>query len=166
LQILERIRVHGGLGESAKVFTDVGCGTAKPVFCAALTHGFELCRGVELLADLHACASNITAVYQSEIQTQFGMEDGRRHTKFEMLCSDAFAPDCHWEDSDVVFANSTCFSSAMFAKFEMKIAMLKSGSFIVTTTSSLKNKSLFQLLESGQLHEDWGTASLYIHRRV
>jgi len=165
VSVLERVKVHGGY-KNAKVFTDVGCGTAKPVFCAALTHGFELCRGIELLSDLHACAQNITNVYISDIQSQFNHDDPRSKTKFEIICSDAFLSECEWSDSDIVFANSTCFSNAMFAKFEIKTSLLKSGSIIITTTAPLKNKSCFELLETGTLVEDWGSASLYIHRRV
>jgi hypothetical protein len=46
--VLDRVKHHGGLGSSARVFTDIGCGTAKPVFAAALTHPFTKSRGVEV----------------------------------------------------------------------------------------------------------------------
>jgi hypothetical protein len=47
--VLERVRALGGLEAGvARVFSDIGCGTAKPVFAAALVHPFNKCRGVEV----------------------------------------------------------------------------------------------------------------------
>jgi len=37
---------------SLKVFTDIGCGTGKPIFSAALYHPFEIVRGIEILDNL------------------------------------------------------------------------------------------------------------------
>jgi len=54
-------------------------------------------------------------------------------------------------------------------RFEAKCRLLKPGSFIITTTSSLAhldNCGRYEILETGTLKEDWGNASLYIQRRT
>ena len=134
--VLERIKEHGGL-LNAKVFTDIGCGTAKPVFAAALTHPFEVSRGVELLGDLAHLAEEIAERYRIEIQPKLPSGDGRRATKIEIIEGDAFAVECSWEDSDVVFANSTCFTDELFALFREKCRLLKPGSFVACTTTRM-----------------------------
>lgn len=44
---------HGGM------FLDIGCGSGKAVFAAALSHDFDLCMGIEVLfGTLHVCVNN------------------------------------------------------------------------------------------------------------
>lgn len=40
-------------------FYDVGSGTVKPTIAAALLHDWEVCAGVEILADLYDCSQNV-----------------------------------------------------------------------------------------------------------
>ena len=67
-----------------------------------------------------------------------------------MVKDDAFAASCDWADSDVVFANSTCFSSAMFDGFRAKCRLLKPGAFVVCTTSRMGDDEYYELLETGR----------------
>jgi len=163
---LERVKHHGGLGPGAKVFTDIGCGTAKPVFAAALSHPFEVCRGVELLGTLFDLATDIADRYKRRIQPQLPRGDPRRDSlRVELWRMDAFADECDWSDSDLVFANATCFSSEMLASFHAKCLVLKPGAFVAMTTNKLLS-SHFQVVETSSLHEDWGIATLYILKKV
>ena len=43
---------------------DVGCGSGKAVFAAALTHDFDLCVGIEILANLHEIAVKVLGVWR------------------------------------------------------------------------------------------------------
>jgi hypothetical protein len=163
--VMERVKALGGLGPTCKVFTDVGCGTAKPVFAAALVHPFVKCRGVELLKDLCSLAKDIAQVYVDQVQPLIGDLDPRRSTEIEILEGDAFSEKCAWGDSDLVFANATCFSADMWKRFEAKCDLLKHGAFVVTTTSRMHHSSQFEVVEKGQMKEDWGFASLFIHKK-
>jgi len=48
------------------------------------------------------------------IQVQLPEGDPRRDTTIEIVKADAFAAECDWSDSDLVFANSTCFNKELF----------------------------------------------------
>ena len=163
--ILDRIAAHGGLGPHAKVFMDVGCGTAKPCFVAALTHPFEVCRGVECLPELHRLANELAEKYVRHVQPQLPEGDLRRFTTFDIAKADAFDPAYDWSNTDVCFANSTCFNVEMFEGFRNKCRLLKPGSWVACTTSRLGDEEHFDLMETGTLKEDWGCASLFLHRR-
>ena len=94
--ILEKVRALGCLGPHSKVFTDVGAGTAKPCFAAALFHPFQVCRGIEVLGTLCTLAEEIAQAYRTKIQPRIGESaaDGRRQTAIEIVKQDAFASEC------------------------------------------------------------------------
>ena len=182
--VLERVKWHGGLGPNAKVFTDIGCGSAKPLVCAALNHPFEVCRGIEVLPETAKLGAAVVHEYAQRVQTQFHFRDARRNTcmeveqgdaLFEPLvalgaaadgCSRSTASACNWaDDSDVVFCNATSFSNAMIAQLESLCEKLKPGSFVVTTTCRLRSPCT-EVLEIGELCENWGHSTVYIHRRL
>lgn len=183
LSVLERVKWHGGLGPDAKVFTDIGCGSAKPVVCAALNHPFEVCRGIELLPETAKLGAAVAHEYTQRVQTQFHFRDARRNTRMEVVQGNALfdrsstadesssaaavaASPCNWaEESDVVFCNATSFSSDMIAQLELLCERLKPGSFVVTTTCRLRSPCT-EVLEIGELCENWGQSTLYIHRRL
>ena len=134
-------------------------------------------RGVELLDTLCVLAEEIAQRWRTVVQPQLPEGDPRRATAVEIVKADAFAVSCDWADSDVVFANSTCFNKELFALFEAKCRLLRPGSIVVTTTSSLAHLDAdpeaedfrgprYEQLESGTLKEDWGNATLYLQRRT
>jgi hypothetical protein len=51
---LARVRAHGGLARPGGRFVDLGSGSGKAVFAAALLHDFDAALGIELLHSLHA----------------------------------------------------------------------------------------------------------------
>lgn len=71
-------------------------------------------------------------------------------------------------DSDVVFANSTCFTPLLCDLFEDKVNLLKAGSVVVMTTKRLSHTKCpgFETLDVSNLKEDWGSATVYIHRKL
>lgn len=52
-KILHKLKGYGGLQKPGGVFVDVGCGSGRPVFAAALYHDFDRCIGIEILEGLH-----------------------------------------------------------------------------------------------------------------
>jgi hypothetical protein len=171
VSVLQRVKWHGGLRD-AKVFTDLGCGGAKPVVAAALFHPFEVCRGVELLGETAKLGAAVVHEYTHRVQTQLHFRDPRRATRLEVVHANALFADpgaeeaCDWAaDSDLVFCNATSFSNAMVAQLELLCERLKPGSFVVTTTCRLRSP-FTEVLEIGELHEGWGPSSVYLHRRL
>lgn len=49
-----------GFREVGGKFVDIGSGTAKPVFAAALLHKFDDCVGIEILEGLHNLAEEVS----------------------------------------------------------------------------------------------------------
>merc|ERR1740117_57760 len=51
---LQKIKkLYGGLAGPGGVFCDIGSGTGKPCFAAALLHDFDRVIGIEILENLH-----------------------------------------------------------------------------------------------------------------
>jgi hypothetical protein len=48
MDMMEMVK-DSGLLPAGGEFADLGCGSGKPVFAAALSHNFEKCLGVEIL---------------------------------------------------------------------------------------------------------------------
>jgi SAM-dependent methyltransferase len=89
---------HGGVREGA-TFLDVGSGTGKPVFAAALLHPWARCVGVEILPGLHAAALGVRAAWAGGLPyVQRGVKGAlyrvpprARATRIMLMCADACA---------------------------------------------------------------------------
>ena len=77
---------------------------------------------------------------------------------------DFLADDECWT-CDVLFANSTAFSSELIADVERKCASLKRGAVVVTLTTRLDAPEL-ELVERFDAPASWGVATVFVHRRV
>jgi Histone methylation protein DOT1 len=49
-------------------FVDLGSGTGKPVFAAAVLHNFELCVGIELLESLYKVSLDLVIAYDKKVR--------------------------------------------------------------------------------------------------
>ena len=61
-EILQKVKGYGGLQQSGGVFSDVGCGSGRPVFGAALFHDFDRCVGIEILEGLHKVSMSFVSI--------------------------------------------------------------------------------------------------------
>jgi hypothetical protein len=68
----QKIRqLYGGLQRRGGAFVDVGSGTGKPAFAAALLHDWDSCRGVEILSGLHGASLELLKRWRTdEVQAQ------------------------------------------------------------------------------------------------
>ena len=56
VDILLRCRKYGAMTKPGGKFVDLGCGSGRPVFAAALLHEWEALQGIEILDGLyHLC---------------------------------------------------------------------------------------------------------------
>ena len=153
----------GELQEPGGVFYDLGSGTGKPVFAAALLHDFDRCVGIELLEGLHACALELQTRWDAmKTADPPTLKSGEQRTAIELINGDITTDE--WSDATFVFTNSTCFTSQLMRELAELSLELKPGALWVSFTRELPSEE-WELLLSEQLAMSWGPATIYIQRR-
>jgi hypothetical protein len=90
-----------------ELFCDVGSGSGKAVFAAALLHNFQRCVGVEILLSLDAFAKECQLKWTGSVANCHG-------TDIEFFGGSFLDTSLlDWRDADFLFANSTCYSDDM-----------------------------------------------------
>ncbi len=122
-----RPRASGG------VFCDLGSGSGRAVFAAAMLHDFDKCLGIEVLASLHATATSVATVrvlqaalalvtthaplacaqcFERDVRPR--LSGNQRFVDIQFVRSSFLTYD--WSDADFVFANSTWYVRACPAR--------------------------------------------------
>lgn len=157
--------------QPGEVFVDLGHGTGRAVIAAALLHSETLscCRGIELLPQLVELSGVAQAAHAALVQQDAGaLYDPR--CRVELVCGDLTEvdvadPGC-WVHGDVVFANSTCFTSELMGQLAMLAGKhLKLGSRMISLTTALDSPYL-ELVHERQYAMSWGAATAFVYRRV
>ena len=171
--ILSRVRALLGGGASAfssRTFVDLGSGTGKPVLAAALLHRWRGVRGIELCEGLHAASLELQERWEGglpflppgERSLRYAIPPEVRATPVRFELGDATQLD--WSDAGVVFACSTCFDAALFARLAKCAERLAAGAIVVTCSDRFP-ESAFELLDERVLVMSWGACSVFIQRR-
>ena len=165
------------------VFYDIGAGTGKPVFAAALYGRFVRCVGIEILEGLFQLSQGLLQGYKEKVQQ--GLPLMKASTHVDLLQGDFTEMDI--SDADVWFANSTCFNEEVSAplcpafarcraasparplqlmdKLAAACEHQKVGTFGITFTKRLPHHKWKVL--SSELHQmSWGPATVHIQRKV
>lgn len=112
----------GGAEHMGGVFYDIGAGTGKPVFAAALHGRFVRCVGIEILDGLFALSQSLLQQYKREVQP--GLPLQKQATHVDLLHGDFTQMDM--SDADVWFANSTCFNEEVSSALCFVVELLLS----------------------------------------
>ena len=150
-------------------FYDLGSGTGKPILAMALIHRFKRLIGIEFLDNLFKLSLSIKQNYDNSIGVKF--ENYRQCLDFdspnqiEFLQGDFLKHS--WEDTSIIFVNSTCFSINLMNNIANKANKeCKSGTIIITFTKRLTALSVdWELKDGFRRIMTWGIATIYIHRR-
>lgn len=156
-----KIYKYGFPEDGGGVFVDIGCGTGKPVFAAALLHDFDCCIGIEILENLTGVCAKVLNNWKRVVRHKCSRSKFNIDIRF--IHGDATCIDW-WTDADVVFANSTCFDDELMLKLADRANQLKPGAFFITTTKRLPSEQ-FRLLETAKMSETWGQATVFIQKR-
>lgn len=135
-----------------QVFTDLGSGTGRLVFGAALLYPFRLCRGIEYLPSIHRLAETKHKDSGSSPQLEF-VEGSFEHVQFG--------------DSNVIFSFSTAMEANTMRMMANAIAQqCQTGTIVITTEYALPETNRIQLLESidGDCWLTGGTSTAFVHR--
>ena len=150
-------------------FYDLGSGTGKPVIAMSLIYHFKRLIGIEYLENLFRLSLEIKNTYDGTINSKF--ENNQQLFNFETPNQIEFLQGDflkhNWEDTSIIFANSTCFSLGMMQNIGSKANKeCKSGTIIITFTKRLTNLSTdWELRDGFRRIMTWGVATIYIHRR-
>lgn len=158
----QKIRaLYGGLQRPGGAFVDVGAGTGKPAFAAALLHDWDACRGVEVLSGLHGASLELLRRWRSD-EMQALLSEAQRATAFDFALGDARKLD--WSGADCLFMNSTCFDEQLMVELAAVADNMRAGSFAITFTKRLPSAK-WQVLESEVNQMSWGTATVFIQKK-
>eukprot|EP00954_Amorphochlora_amoebiformis_P008442 655626-Amorphochlora_amoeboformis.AAC.1 len=159
---IEKIKKwYGGLKKSGGVFYDIGSGTGKPTFAAALLHDFDKACGVEILEGLWKISNTLLDRWDKAIRPN--LPKPKRDMDVKFFHSDATTHD--WSDADLCFANSTCFDSKLMQQLAQAAHSMKKGTFFITFTKELPSAA-WKVLESERHNMSWGQATVYIQQKI
>ena len=156
----------------AGIFYDLGSGTGKAVIAMALFCPLKKLVGIEALKGLWDLSMRSRFAYYKHISDKFMKFNDifsiERTNEIDFYNGDFLRQ--RWTDAAIVFANSTCFSSALMDKIGIKAMFeCKVECILITISKKLQN-----------LNEDWecfpefnrvmswglGTVFIYIRRKI
>jgi hypothetical protein len=177
---LARIREVGGGALPQGAFYDLGCGTGKPVFAAALLGGgaWSACRGVEILEGLVCVAEDelleqwkggLPRLLRGSKEPTYAIPPGARRTPITFHVGDATQPgECgvDWPaDAAVVYACSTCFDEATMGGLASAAVRMAAGTFFCSSGTHLDGPR-WELVGETPSSFSWGAGTLFIARRT
>lgn len=147
--------------KEGQVFYDLGAGTGKAVFYAALQFPFRKCVGVELLAGLHAAAKDVLKTYDADIRPR--LDEQKQNQEIGFIQGDMFDVDI--ADADIAFSHATCFGPDLLLRMKRKLGELKPGAHaIIANPLKIESDVLEEILVE-PCDMGWGTATLRYYRR-
>lgn len=124
--------------------------------------------GIEYLESLYNKSLELIQVYNDELETNPKLKENNPTGVVPSLefRQEDFIKNTEWvKDSDVVFANATCFEANMVTEISQIMAKeLKSGAIVIFTTKQLEDKeNLFKLIQTSKDEMSWGVATIYVY---
>jgi SAM-dependent methyltransferase len=155
---------HRALSEVAprpgEVFFDVGSGTGKAVFLAALCFDFAQLVGVELLSELNAAARRVLARYDAEVRPT--LPEAKRAQRIAFRDVDLRQLDL--SPADVVFAHAVCFERPLVSALTLQLERLRPGARVISVGQRLVSPEL-ALVRGFPVEMEWGAGFAWIYRR-
>lgn len=156
--ILEKVKPQPG-----EIFYDLGCGSGKAVFTAALFFDLSKARGIESLPKLYEIANN--QLKKSKILIQSYDKDFQQFISNKISHIQFFNENFlnfNFTDADIVFVNATCMSYFTWSLILEKLLLLKPGSRVIVNTKKIKHEK-FDLLNQSMELMSWGINSVNIY---
>ena len=151
------------------IFYDLGSGAGKPIIAMSMMHKFQKLIGIEFLENLSNLSKDVKKNYDKTINDKFDKNKQlfsfEQPNEIEFIRGDFFQQS--WENANVIFANSTCFSMEMIDNIAKKANKeCKSGTIIITFKKKLnKLNSDWEIKDGFRRLMTWGIATIYVHKR-
>jgi hypothetical protein len=150
----------GGKG----IFYDLGSGSGRAVFTARFTGDFDRCVGIELLPNLHQLAASVNSLYKILYRHKLVCQSVEFH------CADLLEYD--WSDGTVVYAPSLLFDDDMMAYIWNRAKDLCSGAYLISLKKFDSGAAVtdptpaLELIQEAVFPMSWGSANVYVYRRL
>lgn len=141
-----------------EVFYDLGSGTGKGVFLAAMLANFSKVVGIEILRELYDTSQQIFSNYRKLIG-----QDNVPHQSIKFIHGDFNETD--FSDADVIFMNATCLKYEFNLPFLRKLEQLKKGTRIITNTIFIRSEK-YKINGIGPVAFSWGEEEVFIHKKL
>ena len=163
--VLKKIQSkHGGFEETGGIFYDLGSGTGKPVYAAAMLYQWKRCTGIEILDLLHDGARELSDKWDRSKDGLLFFKEEQRQTEIDLINEDFLSDDLSLADAYLVYMNSTTFEQDMLLKLASKCEKMEGETFVVTHTKRLPSVH-FDVVEECRLMQSWGECTVFIHKR-
>ena len=159
LHLLGRLNLPPG-----GVFCDLGAGSGRAVFAAALTGLFRACLGVELLPHLCAAAEGLRAALHCHAD-EYGVS-GVSLPEIAFVEAD-LADAAVWAHADTVYVASLCFSDSLMQALVAAGAGLRRGARMLSLARlPVESRRFFALDACEHMVMSWGECDVYLYRRL
>lgn len=143
-----------------EVFYDLGSGTGKAVFLAAMLFDFKRVVGIELMDSLGGVARRLLSKYDEHHRPQ--MPEVQQHQELAFI--DGSFIDVDFSSADVIFTHSTVFSDPLWAQLVARMEGLKPGTRIVCASKEISSPE-FELKEEFRVVMPWGRPQMRFYAR-
>ena len=155
--------------KETKKYYDLGSGSGKSVFIAALTGKFSFAGGSEILKCLHGVATTVVEDYKQIIEPMMKRRNSNRKMKTELRVdlNDIFSPECvrMWSQCEYVFCNCLTWEDGQMESLARAAEHLKEGSIFVTVLLPLPSDKFEVIAEEECLFSWGGKAPLVVHKK-
>lgn len=141
-----------------EVFYDLGSGTGKGVFLAAMLVNFSKVIGIEILKELYDTSQQIL----NSCKRLIG-QDNVVHQSIKFIHGDFRETDI--SDADVIFMNATCMKYEIDLPFVHNLEQLKKGTRIITNTGFIRSEK-YEINRIGPVAFTWGEEEVFIHEKL
>jgi SAM-dependent methyltransferase len=168
-------------------FYDLGSGTGKNVFLAALTGLFKLSVGIEIMPELSCIGEVLNESFKENIvgstcssSSSSSSSTSNNNTKTEFRCG-SFLKDVDWVNADVVFCNCVMFDKVtMSSVASLSVNMKKNAIFITVGQDLLSHfkqqdgsdnvciaADIFEIVETYAIAASWSSdVEMFIQKRI
>ena len=153
--------------QPSDIFYDLGCGSGKALYTAALYFPLAKVCGIELLPRLDKKAvsrkEKITPLLQKESYQKTGITFLTPLSSIHIINDNFLNQD--FSDGTIIFINATCLSYQTWQHLLDKFQQLKTGTRVIVTSKKIENPQ-FQLISQTFELMSWGVNSVNIYRKL
>lgn len=143
-----------------KIFYDIGSGSGKACFAAAILFNLKKSIGIEYISDFCDFANSL----KEKLDLFFAKEEANLlKEKINFINDDITIFD--FSDADIVFIHATCFNDEILESLKIQLNKLKIGSRAIIVTKELDLENFVKVF-SGKFCAEWGDSSATIYEKV
>jgi SAM-dependent methyltransferase len=166
-EIIRKQSTPNVLHSRGGIFYDVGCGTGKPSFGAALLHDFDIVGGIEMIAGMLNVTRQATDQWYKVAAEQKMPPASITKTRFDFVHGDATNLQVlDWTVADLIFLHASTWPDEIFKTMATLLPKLRPGALLVSITRKFATSPSFRLISEYKAKLDWGESTVHVYQRV